>query len=378
MSMLFAVCLLVFIGALIHAAVVNAWCDAIQDMAPDREKGGRSDTSISVIVAARDAEETIVAALQDLHAQRTSACEVIVVDDHSSDRTAQLVREMMRTWPNLRLEQLGASKGKKAAISRGVELCTGAYVLTSDADVRSGKDRLLRILEHLDDHPSDLVLMPIRVMGGTGLLGWIQRKEQAALMGAAMGSGLSGTPVLANGANMAFRGAAFAQVNGFAGDRWASGDDMFLLQRMRKAGARISYLAEPDAIVDVAPETSWRAWWSQRLRWAGKMRAYRDLNGMVAGLASILFPWLLVAATFFFVREARMGQGMLFSLSLIGGAWMVWLIPVLRLVRRVEAHWGSARSAGPTLPALFAFVCYAPVIAIVSIFVRPTWKGRRV
>ena len=378
MNMLFAVCLSAFIGALIHAAVVNAWSDAIEDKAPDREKGSRSDAGISVIVPMRDAEETIVATLQDLHAQHTSASEVIVVDDHSSDRSARSVREMMRTWPNLRLEQLGATKGKKAAISRGVELCTGAYVLISDADVRSGRGRLSRILEHLDDHPSDLVLMPIRVLGGAGLLGWIQRKEQAALMGAAMGSGLAGTPVLANGANMAFRRAAFAQVNGFSGDNWASGDDMFLLQRMRKAGARISYLADPDAIVDVAPENTWHGWWSQRLRWAGKMRAYRDRNGMVAGLAAILFPWLLVAATFLFVREARMGQGMLFSLSLIGGAWMLWLMPVLRLVRRVEIHWGSAKGTGATLPALFAFVCYAPVIAIVSIFVRPTWKGRRV
>jgi cellulose synthase/poly-beta-1,6-N-acetylglucosamine synthase-like glycosyltransferase len=229
--------------------------------------------------------------------------------------------------------------------------------------------------------------MPVHTTGGKGLVAWMQRKEQAALQAATVGSALGGRPVLANGANMAFSRDAFLYVGGFAGDRRASGDDMFLLQRMRKNRQKVSFLAHPDVLVRVRPEETWRGFFVQRLRWAGKMWAYREGAGLFAAAAAALFPWVLLAVTLWLLDNVRIGQGAFYTLTFLAAAWLVWLVPILRLVSTMERSYASSGEPGDppkadgvwsTLPAVLLFSLYAPLIAIVSIFVRPTWKGRRI
>jgi cellulose synthase/poly-beta-1,6-N-acetylglucosamine synthase-like glycosyltransferase len=307
---------------------------------------------------------------------------VLVVDDHSSDATVGIVHGMTPTWYGLRLIELHSGMGKKAAISRGVQEARGDVVLVTDADARCGPLRLARLAGHWNQHRPALLLMPVLTTGGAGMLAWMQRKEQAALQAAAIGAGLAGRPVLANGANMAFDRNAFHAIRGFEGDRWASGDDMFLLQRMKRQGRTVSYLSHPDVLVQVAPEASFMGFLQQRLRWAGKMRAYRDAFGLLAAMAAALFPLALLLFTAWAVRHVQFGQGLFHIVALLTASWAFWTIPVLRLVSGYEkgyAGQGRSKVDGPwsTLPALLLFMLYAPMIAILAIFVRPTWKGRR-
>jgi len=299
---------------------------------------------------------------------------------------------LQRHWPQLRLVVLEDGAGKKAAIARGVMVATGEVVLLTDADARCGPRRVARLAACWAEHAPDMLLMPVRTMGGSGLLAGLQREEQAALGAATAGSGLVGRPVLANGANMAFRRKAFFAVGGFGGDRWASGDDMFLVQRMRRQRLRVHYLFHPDVLVTVAPVAGLRAFLSQRLRWAGKMRAYNDLAGQLLAWASFTLPWLLGWLTVVIATRVRIGDSFVFQWSMLLAAWVLWLVPVLQLVSAMRGFHriaalgpegcrgavGGPLAAIPTLLALLAFLIYAPVIAILSIFVRPTWKGRRI
>lgn len=212
--------------ALYHGLLLDGWSRAI--MTPPRDRGPVDTTGatlgITVVVPARDASSTLVPVLQDLHTQvhPKDHYEVLVVDDHSTDGTLAVAEGLGRNWPGLRVLS-ATGEGKKAAIAQGVEAARHDVVLLTDADARCGSQRLSAVARHAARHPCDLLLLPVRTTGGHGFWAWLQRKEQAALQGAALGSAAAGRPVLANGANLAFRKEAFLRVGGFRGDRWAAG-----------------------------------------------------------------------------------------------------------------------------------------------------------
>ncbi|HEY8678056.1 MAG TPA: dolichyl-phosphate beta-glucosyltransferase [Candidatus Dormibacteraeota bacterium] len=83
-------------------------------------------------------------------AQRLVA-EVIVVDDGSSDGTADLVRQHATRWPQLRLVAAEHNRGKGAAVQRGMAVAIGRYRVFSDADLSVPIDDLEKLLRPLRD-----------------------------------------------------------------------------------------------------------------------------------------------------------------------------------------------------------------------------------
>lgn len=379
-------CLVAFVAASAFAMVVGGWREHFTNARTSTSETAPSiaEVHVTMLVPARDAADTIVALLQDLYAQSypKELVQVIVVDDQSSDNTADLVRGLMRTWSGLRwLKNEG--EGKKAAITSGIKEASGEWIVITDADARCGPMRVQRMMEYVRKEQPDFLLMPVITEGDGGLLQRIQIDEQAALLGVAAGTALSGSPLLANGANMAFSKVAFQSVRGFEGERWASGDDVFLLQRMKRAGRRIGYLLDPEAVVAVQAETTFKAFWQQRLRWAGKMRGVGG-SGKWVSAAGLMLPWFLLYVTFSFHLEEALGQGVLRDALLLASAWLLWLVPILGLmreVRRFQRRAGAILNSGAgaiTLLSLVLFTIYSPIITVASFFVRPKWKGRKI
>lgn len=372
--------LLAFAGAFAHALRMEAWRRAFGTLLQARPVPYPigEEVPVTLVVPVRNGADTLTSLLQDLYAQAypRELVEVIVVDDHSSDGTADIVERMAVRWPGSRLLRLTDAVGKKAAIEAGVKAATGTLVLLTDADARCGPGRVEAVVRHWQAEHWDLLLLPVRTVG-EGFLGMLQEEEQGALLGSAVGLVYEGRPLLANGANLAFTKAAFEQVGGYAGDRWASGDDVFLLERMRRARKAVAYLLDAEVLVTVEAERNWRGFLRQRLRWAGKMRGIRDTTGtMLAGLGLSL-PWLLLVVTIVLADRVRIGQGVLFTWALLGAAWCAWLMPVLGLSGDAQRFLSGGSSRRRSLVALVAFTLYAPAIALLSLVWRPKWKGRR-
>jgi dolichyl-phosphate beta-glucosyltransferase len=76
--------------------------------------------------------------------------EVIVVDDGSTDATADIVRSTARDWPQLRLLQQPKNLGKGAAVKRGVLESSGDLVLFMDADHATPIEEMELVLPHLE------------------------------------------------------------------------------------------------------------------------------------------------------------------------------------------------------------------------------------
>ena len=90
---------------------------------------------------------TLVRLAEYLHSRpEVLPAEVIVVDDGSTDRTAALAGELPSSPQlTLRLESLGANRGKGAAVRRGLSLSRGKWVLISDADLASPIEELEKL-----------------------------------------------------------------------------------------------------------------------------------------------------------------------------------------------------------------------------------------
>lgn len=384
--MLLLLSVVAFCGSMVHALVITGWRDAIaKAMDGGAEPRGHPDLQmVSMVVPARNAADTLMPLLQDLHAQQwpRDLVEVLVMDDGSTDGTGAQVRGMMRTWPGLRLLAV-RGEGKKTAIAQGVAEARGEWVVLTDADARCGPMRIRQIMDRVAHGTVDMLLLPVETRAGTSLLQALQADEQAGMLGIAAGTALQGNPVLANGANMAFRKEAFLAVGGYAGDRWASGDDIFLLRRMLKSGRNVQFLLDPRVLVSVEGERGSKAFWSQRLRWAGKMRSVGGA-GNWAATAALLWPWFLLMVSCSFGVRAWMGPHLGAGLMLVAAAWLLWLLPVVALVRGVRRFYRAA--GAPRMPmetvrsivSCAAFHLYAPVVAVASLGVRPHWKGRRV
>jgi dolichyl-phosphate beta-glucosyltransferase len=94
-------------------------------------------TRLTVVIPAYNEERVIGDSLVRLGAylELTADPELIVVDDGSRDRTREIVREMARTFPFIRLVQNDRNRGKGYSIKHGIAESHGDYVLFTDADL---------------------------------------------------------------------------------------------------------------------------------------------------------------------------------------------------------------------------------------------------
>lgn len=88
---------------------------------------------VTVIIPAFNAEATITETLQSVSSQTYKQLEIIVVDDGSTDRTADLIRAHGRQDPRLRLLQQ-RNRGVAVARNAGLMIARGEYIACIDAD----------------------------------------------------------------------------------------------------------------------------------------------------------------------------------------------------------------------------------------------------
>ncbi len=106
---------------------------------------------VSVLIPAFDAEATIAETLQSVLAQTWPRLEIVVVNDGSADRTA----EITKGFDGVRLIQ-GANRGAAAARNAAYRESAGDYIVFLDADDVLHPEKIERQVRLLEAHPGEV------------------------------------------------------------------------------------------------------------------------------------------------------------------------------------------------------------------------------
>jgi cellulose synthase/poly-beta-1,6-N-acetylglucosamine synthase-like glycosyltransferase/peptidoglycan/xylan/chitin deacetylase (PgdA/CDA1 family) len=265
MNLLLGVALVLGIARL----AVQVWCAQRHVRRVRRPVRHRPvDAPVSVIVPAYNEAANIAATVRSLVASAYPALEVIVVDDGSSDGTADIVERMgLRGVRVIRQ----ANAGKPAALNTGIRAARADLLVLVDGDTVFQPDTVYRLVQGFADPTVGAISGNTKVANRRRLLGRWQHLEYVIgfNLDRRMYDVLECMPTIP-GAIGAFRRQVLLGVGGVPSDTLA--EDTDLTMKVLRAGWRVVY--EEGAIAWTEAPSSLRQLWRQRYRWCyGTMQA---------------------------------------------------------------------------------------------------------
>lgn len=244
-------------------------------------------TSFTIIIPARNEAEGIEQCIRTILNNRypSSLFELIVVNDHSTDATADIVLQLQKEYSNLSLIELEEyldgnpmNAYKKKAIEVAISKSKGQWIITTDADCHAPAEWLYLYDAFIQQNNPVFVAAPVMFTHKKGMLSLFQLLDFMSLQGITAAAVSAGYHTMCNGANLAYRKDVFYEVGQFKGiDELASGDDMLLMYKVKKQyPGKLGYLFHSGAIVTTEPMPNWSSFINQRIRWASKADRYDD------------------------------------------------------------------------------------------------------
>ncbi len=320
------------------------------------------EESVSVIIACRNEEKNIEKLLRHLAVQDypPHLFEVIVVDDNSDDQTAGIASSFERSM-NLKVISNEGS-GKKSAIRTGIGSSQGRLIITTDADCRMGTGWISTIASFHNDSKPDMIICPVKLEGSPGFFGKFQELEFLGLQGITAGTALAGSPVMCNGANLAFTREVYTGHSPNLHLTIASGDDIFLLHSLKKErGSAIRWLESPGSRVIASAVDRPFEYLKQRRRWISKGRAYRDL--LTICLAVVTFFTISLEIS---LLAAALANKLYLPVLLV--VFFVKSVPDFLILQNTASRYSEQRLIKWFLPAQVIYPFYVMSVFFCSVF----------
>jgi glycosyltransferase involved in cell wall biosynthesis len=211
----------------------------------------RTTPQISVIIPARDEEASLGSCLESLVSQTGVTFEIIVVDDHSTDRTA----EIAASFPIVRVIEAGPLPagwtGKNNAVTTGARAARGSWLLFTDADTVHMPGSLARALAEAEEHHADLLSYSPEQIAVTF---WemavlpVVFAELARQYPPSRVSDQNSPEAAANGQYMLITREAYEAVGGHAFVATSVLEDVALARAMKSSGSKIRFRYAADAV----------------------------------------------------------------------------------------------------------------------------------
>jgi cellulose synthase/poly-beta-1,6-N-acetylglucosamine synthase-like glycosyltransferase len=336
-------------------------------------RGVTEPLSCTVVVAARNEEKNLPSLLACLERQ-TLVPEMILVDDRSEDGTARCMQRFAESHSNVFVLRIApeerTASPKKHAIAKAMERASGEIVLTTDADAQPGPKWVAEMAGRFDkDTGMVLGYAPYRTDGPYGSVRHrLLALEYFAMAAVTAGTAGMGRPTTCNGANLAFRTRVFREIGGYGGtDRWLSGDDDLLMQRIRtKTRWKVRFAGTPEAAVFNNPPLTLRDLVRQRIRFCSKHLAY-PLKMKLALSGIYLFYASLLVSTVAVLFKPALVPAVAFAWLVKTAVELAFLKPFRRMIEpRPLLRW---------YPLLVPFhLVYVVVFPLLGQIVKPRWK----
>jgi len=326
--------------------------------------------TVAVIVAARNEEDVIgdcVSSLLRLE-YPLEKLEIIIVNDSSSDRTAEIVLALAEKNSVIKLHNSVPGKdnlrGKTNAVAQGIAISQGEILMFTDADCVVPPTWVAATVERFEDKVGVVggftTLEMESAFGGVQALDWLFLFELASSMAGWR------MPLTVIGNNLSVRRAAYEASGGFANIPFSVTEDYALVQAIvTRTKYTVSFPQEKGARVLSKPCRSVRQLYRQKQRWA-----VGGLDMVFRGLVLTAVGWLL-----------RILLILTFATGASPTAWTALLSMILvdymflwKGLRRFDLQKGDRY----LIPFEFYFTFYVIVLPFIALLSKDVvWKERK-
>ena len=106
---------------------------------------------LSIVIPVYNEKETIEKILMEVVSVEGLDKEIIVVDDCSTDGTVEILKNLEKSYPQVKFIYKDKNRGKGHTLKLGFAQTTGDYVIVQDADLEYDPKDYLKLLNALDD-----------------------------------------------------------------------------------------------------------------------------------------------------------------------------------------------------------------------------------
>ncbi len=381
---------------------------------------GTASPTVSILVAARNEGLTIGSCLDALTRQNypPELYEIIIIDDNSTDNTAQVVASYITKHPNIRLVQSGeplnenhthlkidkqeqyyieqvikvndeSLSPKKRAILTGIMSSKGELILTTDADcippggwVKSMANQFALNISAVVGYSPITKIRTDENRNNSGLESnsapkFLSKLTLAVSRFDAFVNGIVsagtigiGIPTTATGRNFAYRRKYFWEVGGFGKQGvGVSGDDDLLLQRIASSKGKVIFSLDPNSFVPSLGQPTLFKWWQMKRR---HLSAGKRYNTKMIITSSILYSFNLgLTICFILCLVGSFNWLNLLSLWLVKAFFDGLALKIGAIILR-EQSWRLCWLFGEFL-SIFAITLLVPA----SLIGKIDWRGRK-
>ncbi|MHB1147295.1 MAG: glycosyltransferase family 2 protein [Lutibacter sp.] len=331
----------------------------------------------SIIIPFRNEAHNLPDLLNSLSALNypSDLFEILLVNDDSQDNFMTIIKEFTKHHQHLNLHLIQnirkTNSPKKDAINTAIKLSDFEWIVTSDTDCIVPKLWLQMFNQFIEETQPVFISAPVKFSTQNSWLSHFQNLNFTSLMGSTIGGFGIEKPFMCNGANLCYRKDAFLKLKGFENNtNIASGDDIFLMEKMFKAYPnKVKFLKSAEAIIETKSETTWKLFINQQIRWASKSASYKSLFAkfvgivvflenllvLILGISAMLFPKFWLYFLFLFVLK---------------------ILVDFILIAKTSIFLKNTKQLKYYLPVSLFYPFFIVITGCLSTFKNYEWKGR--
>ncbi|HUH73474.1 MAG TPA: glycosyltransferase [Chitinophagales bacterium] len=225
---------------------------------------------VSVIICAYNEAENLKRYLPAIFNQQYSDFEVLVVNDGSTDATAQVLTDLQIQYPILKIITILPEEkkhlGKKYALNLGIQQASHPYLLLTDADCEVVSENWISNMVQYLDVETEMVLGIAPYYSTGTFLSKMVSYETTLTMIQYINYALWGMPYMGVGRNLAYTKKLYNKVGGMESHQdIISGDDDLFVQSATKH-TQVAVCMNKDTFMYSEAPQNFKNWWNQKIR----------------------------------------------------------------------------------------------------------------
>ena len=284
-----------FVQIVFYILVIWVWKEIFF---PKKETATTFQPSVSIIICGKNEERNIIKYLKKILEQKYSEFEVIFVNDNSTDNSIEVLKQLAYEHNNLKVinidknHEFSNKKGKKFALTLGIEKSKYDWILLTDADCFPNSDQwITNMVKPLEDQNIKIILGYGPYLYNGSFLSKLINYETTNTILTYITFCKFGIPYMGVGRNLLYEKNLFINNNGFEKNiNIVSGDDDLLIKEIA-TNNNTAYVLNPNSWVYSEPKKEFIDYLNQKKRHLSVANNYKAKIKLYLGIIGISHIW---------------------------------------------------------------------------------------